>query len=71
MFKVNASGFISRGVILNIAIAAKYPEAPPCPTDEYNVAATKIKAARVTTFSNPTYLPLYKPNINEALLLLT
>ena len=34
MFKVNAVGFISDGDIANNAIAARYPDAPACPTDE-------------------------------------
>lgn len=57
IFKVNAAGFISNGATLNNAIAARYPDAPPCPTDEYKIAATNIKAARIKMLSSSTYFP--------------
>ena len=38
IFKTRAEGRINSGEKLNIAINAKYPLAPPCPTDEYKVA---------------------------------
>jgi hypothetical protein len=33
-FSNKAVGFITSGVKLKMAIKAKYPLAPPCPTDE-------------------------------------
>src|SRR5258708_2087564 len=45
-FNTRAVGFITSGARPNSAIAARYPDAPPCPTDEYSRAATKISSVR-------------------------
>lgn len=46
MFSTSAAGFISSGATANSAIVARYPDPPPCPTDEYNVAARKMQARK-------------------------
>jgi hypothetical protein len=38
IFKTNEIGLMESGAKESHAIAAKYPEAPAWPTDEYNVA---------------------------------
>ena len=43
IFIVNAAGRISRGDNPQIASTARYPDAPPWPTDEYRVAMIVIK----------------------------
>jgi hypothetical protein len=35
-----AVGFMNAGDILNKAMSARYPLAPPCPTDAYRKATT-------------------------------
>jgi hypothetical protein len=42
-FNNSAVGFITSGVKLKMAINAKYPLAPPCPTDEYKKATKNNK----------------------------
>src|SRR5215213_8155696 len=42
MLRARAVGFITSGATPTSAIAARYPDAPACPTDEYSTAATKI-----------------------------
>jgi hypothetical protein len=39
-FITNADDFSNPGTMPTIAITAKYPLAPPCPTDEYKKAIT-------------------------------
>src|SRR5215213_3816157 len=51
MFSANAVGFITSGATPTRAIAARYPEAPACPTDEYRSAAAKIRTASKITCS--------------------
>src|SRR5258706_7882935 len=45
-FSTNAVGFIISGATPKSAIAARYPDAPPCPTAEYSSAAMKISSVR-------------------------
>ncbi len=40
IFKTSEIGLMESGAKESHAIAAKYPEAPACPTDAYNVAIT-------------------------------
>ena len=49
IFKINAVGLSVVGKILNRAITAIYPDAPPWPTLEYRIATPKIHAARTRT----------------------
>ncbi|HVD98427.1 MAG TPA: hypothetical protein VNB90_09505 [Cytophagaceae bacterium] len=44
MLRIRAEDFISEGSTLNNAKIARYPLAPPCPTEAYMNAITKIKA---------------------------
>ena len=44
MLSSNAVGRITDGANPNNAMAAKYPDAPAWPTDEYNAAAEKISS---------------------------
>ena len=46
-FKISAVGFITSGAKAYKAIKAKYPLAPPCPTDAYNNATIKSKIKNV------------------------
>ena len=43
IFKTSEIGLIESGANESHAMAAKYPEAPAWPTDEYNVAMIKNK----------------------------
>jgi hypothetical protein len=43
MLRVRAVGFITDTATPNSAITAIYPEAPAWPTDEYKMAAAKIR----------------------------
>src|SRR2546423_6902965 len=43
-FSTNAVGFIISGARPKSAMAARYPDAPPWPTDEYRRAAMKIRS---------------------------
>src|ERR1041384_5526163 len=45
MFRINAVGFMTAVEIPNRAIAARYPDAPACPTVEYRRATAKMSAA--------------------------
>jgi len=38
IFKIRAEGLMNSGEKLNMAIKARYPLAPPCPTEEYRTA---------------------------------
>jgi hypothetical protein len=42
-FSDRAAGFIITGAILNNASKARYPLAPPCPTEEYRMAIKKSR----------------------------
>src|SRR5574341_136299 len=44
IFRARAAGFMDAGARPNRAMAARYPDAPACPTEEYNSAAAKISA---------------------------
>src|SRR5918994_5677665 len=55
MLRARAVGFITSGATPTSAIAARYPDAPACPTDEYRIAAAKIKRASKTTCSIATH----------------
>ena len=41
-FNTRAVGRVTSGATAKNAITAKYPDAPPCPTDEYRTATTKM-----------------------------
>src|SRR5215203_5511598 len=43
-FSTNAVGRVTPGATAKNAITAKYPDAPPCPTEEYRTATTNIAA---------------------------
>ena len=61
-FKTSAEGRINFGGNPNSPIAAKYPDAPACPTDEYRSAAMKISPASRIVWSMwrvPTDARLY------------
>jgi hypothetical protein len=45
MLRQSAVGFMIAGSTFRSAIAAKYPEAPAWPTDEYSMAAARIMKA--------------------------
>lgn len=49
IFKINAVGLSVVGKILNRAITAIYPDAPPWPTLEYRIATPKIHVAKTRT----------------------
>jgi hypothetical protein len=49
MLRARAVGFITSGATPTRAIAARYPEAPACPTDEYRMAAAKMSKVNNTT----------------------
>src|SRR5918994_5211954 len=55
MLRARAVGFITSGATPTSAIAARYPDAPACPTDEYRIAAAKIKRTSKTTCSIATH----------------
>lgn len=55
MFKTNADGRINSGEKLKIAIKAKYPLAPPCPTDEYRIAIKNISPKNRTSVIYVTF----------------
>jgi hypothetical protein len=44
-FKINAVEDMIAGAIVKNERIAKYPDAPPCPTEEYNAATKKIRIA--------------------------
>src|SRR5688572_10241238 len=43
-FSTNAVGRVTPGATAKNAITAKYPDAPPWPTEEYSTATTNIAA---------------------------
>jgi hypothetical protein len=43
MLSVSADGLITSCETLNNAIRARYPLAPPCPTEEYKIAIKKMR----------------------------
>jgi len=50
MFIVKAAGRISIGDNPQIVIIARYPDAPPWPTDEYKVAMMVIRTRRIQKY---------------------
>lgn len=60
MFKTSEVGLIVSGANESNAITARYPEAPACPTDEYNVAMVK-KSKNAMMISNVMIVKLVFP----------
>ena len=50
-FNKSAVCFMTGGAIANKAITAKYPLAPPCPTEAYKKAMIPSKTINSTLFS--------------------
>jgi hypothetical protein len=52
-FSERAAGFIITGAIPNNASKARYPLAPPCPTEEYKKAIKKSRNISQYSISSP------------------
>jgi hypothetical protein len=51
MLRTRATGMIEGAAIPLSAKRARYPDAPPCPIDEYNVATRKKRGMRIQGIS--------------------
>ena len=47
-FSASALGLMTAGAKLSSDITAMYPEAPACPTDEYNTATRNTPMSRIS-----------------------
>src|ERR1051326_1887184 len=75
MFRASEVGFITSCETPISAIAARYPDAPACPTDEYKNATSRMQTASSATVLSGiaakvtpagTFAPLHSPSANRA-----